>query len=129
MSHLSTCVYACAQKTTHSHSNLNLYYQIIIFFKFLKCFEIIKIFEMLKNVVLWTLTIYVIPNFVGFALSLTVSEICAIFFNVFDKFEILKKNWNFWNVQKCFTVIIGNSCDPQISSVSLYLLRFLSLKN
>ena len=33
----------------------------------------------------------------------------------------LQTFWNFWNVQKCFAVIIDNPYDPQISSILLYL--------
>ena len=61
-----------------------------------------------------------VTNSLRFALSLNVSEISANlkFLNFL----------NFWNVQQCFVVMIDNHCDHQISSVSLYLLQFLSFK-
>ena len=49
-------------------------------------------------------------------------------FKIFELFKIFDFFWNFWNVQKCFAVIIDRHCDHQISSVSLYLVRFLSFK-
>ena len=37
------------------------------------------------------------------------------------------KGFAFWNVQKCYVVIIDNTCDLKIPFVSLYLLPFLRL--
>ena len=78
-------------KTTLSHRKIDLYNQI-----FFEIFEIIKIFEMFKNVLLWTVTIHLIPKFVRFALSLTIAEICA---NLWG-FLIFWKIRNFRNVEK-----------------------------
>ena len=90
-------------------------------------FWFLKKFEMLKNVLLWTSTTSVITNFCPLrSIPNHCWGMCKFMF--FKIFEISKIYWNFWNVQKCFDVIIAKPCDRKISSVSLYLLRFLSFK-
>ena len=68
-----------------------------------------------------------VPNFVRFALSLTVAEICAhlwcfFYFSKNVKFSKTKNR----NIQKRFALIIDNPCDPKNSvrfTISLTVLN------
>ena len=90
-------------------------------------FQIFEILKLLKNVLRWTLTLHVIAKFSSVTLYLKPLLRYVqiyVYFNFFEKFEILIFLIFFRNVQKCFAVIIDELCDPKNSSVLKFKYNF-----